>query len=51
VKAEDMKQHGNILGGKVEEIKGKLNERSADAHLKKISDEESKTTKPANVAP
>ena len=38
--AEEMKQGGNILGGKVEEIKGKLNERSADANLKKISENE-----------
>mgnify|MGYP001575514625 CR=1 FL=1 len=41
--AEEMKQSGNIfdvMGGKVEEIKGKLNERSADASLKKISEEE-----------
>lgn len=35
--AEEMKQNGNILGGKVEEIKGKLNERSADANLKKFA--------------
>lgn len=35
--AEEMKQGGNILGGKVEEIKGKLNERSADANLKKFA--------------
>jgi hypothetical protein len=37
VTAEEMKKGGNILGGKVEEIKGKLNERSADANLKKFS--------------
>lgn len=39
VNAEEMKHGGNFLGGKVEEIKGKLNERSADANLKKISEE------------
>ena len=38
--AEEMKQGGNILGGKVEEIKGKLNERSADANLKKFAQEQ-----------
>ncbi|OGK63057.1 hypothetical protein A2334_00255 [Candidatus Roizmanbacteria bacterium RIFOXYB2_FULL_38_10] len=45
--AQEMKQSGNILnimGGKVEEIKGKLNERSADAALKKISEEKLNTS-------
>lgn len=36
--AEEMKKGGNILGGKVTEIIGKLNERSADSNLKKISE-------------
>ena len=39
--ADEMKKGGNFLGGKVEEIKGVLNERSADADLKKISEDKS----------
>lgn len=43
--AEVMKKDGNILGGKVEEVKGWLNERSADANLKKISQDKLDTSK------
>ena len=50
--AQEMKQSGNILnimGGKVEEIKGKLNERSADAALKKISEEKLNTSQETSI--
>lgn len=50
--AEEMKHDGNVmgvLGGKVEEIKGKLNERSADATLEKISESKLDTTLPGPI--
>lgn len=51
--AEELKKDGNVLNvmrGKVEEIKGKLNERSADANLKKISEEKLSSPSLSGVA-
>lgn len=52
MKAEEMKQGGNVLGvlgGKVEELKGKLTERSADATLDTISKTKLDPSPPAQL--